>query len=169
MTENIVRWTAPSDHESRPGKQGSILLGLTAAKVWVVAIIGGGTLGRRIALMWGSMGRPVVLADTVSTVQTDALAFYNANIDAQVKHMGSASAGHLEVVGDAELAVKDAWLVIEAIPERLELKRKLFCQLEKAAPLDAILATNSSSFKSRDLVTLMKDASRGQTQGLDVT
>src|SRR6202167_6205942 len=127
----------------------------------VVAIVAGGTLGRRIALMWGSMGRPVMLADTVAKIRTDALAFYQANIDERIKHMGSSSAGHLEVVDDAALAVKDAWLVIEAIPERLELKRNLFRQLEETAPPDAILATNSSSFKSRELVTLMKDASRG--------
>jgi 3-hydroxybutyryl-CoA dehydrogenase len=128
----------------------------------LVAIIGGGTLGRRIALMWGSLGRPVLLADTVPGVRVDALAFYQENIDTHAKNMGGASAGHLEVVGQAELAVKDAWLVIEAIPERLELKRNLFRLLEETAPADAILATNSSSFKSRDIVTLMKDASRGQ-------
>ena len=114
------------------------------------------------------MGRPVVLADTVAKVRTDALAFYQENIDAHAQHMGSSSTGHLEIVGHPELAVKDAWLVIEAIPERLELKRNLFRQLEEAAPPDAILATNSSSFKSRDLVTLMKDASRGQHEGADV-
>jgi 3-hydroxybutyryl-CoA dehydrogenase len=112
--------------------------------------------------MWGSIGRPVVLADTVAKVREDALAFYQANIDAQSKHMGSSSSGRLEVVEEAALAVKDAWLVIEAVPERLELKRNLFRQLETTAPADAILATNSSSYKSRELTTLMKDASRGQ-------
>jgi 3-hydroxybutyryl-CoA dehydrogenase len=163
-------WTAPSDHTSRPGEESFVPLQVTTEPVCsqIVVIIGGGTLGRRIALMWGSLGRPVLIADTVVKVQSDALAFYKANIDALVKQMGGSSAGHLEVVGDAELAVKDAWLVIEAIPERLELKRTLFRQLEEQAPIDAILATNSSSFKSRDLVTLMKDSSRGQLRCLGV-
>jgi len=162
MTDGKVCWTAPLDHASRPGKENSASPEVTGVDGALVAIIGGGTLGRRIALMWGSLGRPVLLADTQPDVRVDALTFYQENINVHAKNMGSALAGHLEVVGQADLAVKDAWLVIEAIPERLELKRNLFRLLEEAAPADAILATNSSSFKSRDIVTLMKDASRGQ-------
>ena len=44
-----------------------------------------------------------------------------------------------------EEAVKDVDLVIEAVPEKLELKRKIFPEIEKAAPPHAIIATNSSS------------------------
>ena len=44
-----------------------------------------------------------------------------------------------------EEAVKNVDLVIEAIPEKLELKRKIFPEIEKAAPPHAIIATNSSS------------------------
>ena len=135
----------------------------------VVAIIGGGTLGRRIALMWGSMGSPVMLADTAAKARADALEFYQANIHARIKHIGSHSAGQLEVVEDNALAVKNAWLVIEAVPECLELKRNIFREIEEAAPLDAILATNSSSFKSRELITLVKDASRGQHHASDLS
>ncbi|MFX0095031.1 MAG: 3-hydroxyacyl-CoA dehydrogenase family protein, partial [Candidatus Hodarchaeota archaeon] len=44
-----------------------------------------------------------------------------------------------------EEAIKEAELIIEAIPENLELKRSIFQELGKKAPSDAILATNSSS------------------------
>ena len=43
----------------------------------------------------------------------------------------------------------DAWLVIEAIPERLELKKQIFGQLDELAAADAVLASNSSSYASR--------------------
>lgn len=62
-------------------------------------------------------------------------------------------AGTLTVVADLETAVKDAWLVIEAIPERLDWKREVFGELELLASEDAILATNSSSFKSREVAS----------------
>jgi 3-hydroxyacyl-CoA dehydrogenase len=48
-----------------------------------------------------------------------------------------------------EEAVKDAWLVIEALPEKLDLKISMFGQLDKHAPHDCILGSNSSSYKSR--------------------
>lgn len=54
-------------------------------------------------------------------------------------------------------AVKDAWLVAEAVPEKLEIKLSTFADLEKYAPDDCILASNSSSFKSSELVTRMSD------------
>ena len=43
-------------------------------------------------------------------------------------------------------AVKNADLIIEAVPEKLELKKDIFPQIDKAAPPHAIIATNSSSF-----------------------
>ena len=46
---------------------------------------------------------------------------------------------------DLAEAVTNAWLVVEAIPERLELKMEIFGQLDKLAATDAILASNSSS------------------------
>lgn len=51
-----------------------------------------------------------------------------------------------------ETAVKDAWLVIECVPEQLPIKIDTFAELEKKAPKDAILCTNSSSYKSREII-----------------
>src|SRR3712207_2433453 len=42
-------------------------------------------------------------------------------------------------------AVRDAWLVIEAAPEQMEIKERIFAQVSAAAPEGAILATNTSS------------------------
>lgn len=50
-------------------------------------------------------------------------------------------------------AVADAWLVIECVPEKLEMKTKIFGQLATLVRLDAILATNSSSYRSSEMLT----------------
>ena len=57
--------------------------------------------------------------------------------------------GRVSAEADLAEAVHNAWLVIEAIPERLELKKQMFGQLDELAPADAILASNSSSYASR--------------------
>lgn len=68
--------------------------------------------------------------------------------------------GTCSVTEDLTEALKDAWLVIEAVPEKLALKESTFADLEKYAPEDCILATNSSSFKSGELVGRIKDETK---------
>jgi 3-hydroxybutyryl-CoA dehydrogenase len=57
--------------------------------------------------------------------------------------------GQVSAQADIADAVRNAWLVIEAIPEKLELKKQIFGQLDELSPADAILASNSSSYASR--------------------
>lgn len=49
-------------------------------------------------------------------------------------------------------AVDNAWLIIEAVPEKLALKIATFAELEALAPEDCILASNSSSYKSSEMI-----------------
>lgn len=60
--------------------------------------------------------------------------------------------GRAEGIDDLAAAVKDSWLVFEVVPEKLELKESTFAELEKYAPKDCILASNSSSYKSGELI-----------------
>jgi len=62
------------------------------------------------------------------------------------------SHGTVRVFEDVETAVKNAWLIIECVPEQLPVKIDTFAELEQKAPKDAILSTNSSSYKSRDML-----------------
>jgi 3-hydroxybutyryl-CoA dehydrogenase len=57
--------------------------------------------------------------------------------------------GSVSAEADLAEAVHNARLVIEAIPERLDLMRQVFGQLDELSPADAILASNSSSYASR--------------------
>ena len=117
-----------------------------------VAVIGAGTLGRRVALMFASRGGLVRIHARRAEIGAAAVDFVEKQIGGLVEaHPGSAR-GRAEHVARLDDAVADAWLVIESVPERLELKQEVFAQMESAAPHDAILATNSSSYASRLIV-----------------
>ena len=116
-----------------------------------VAIAGAGTLGRRIATVFAAGGSDVRLFDT-SAEQLEA---GRDHVEQQVAAVQDAldlrpsRAGRVEVAGELPAAVDGAWLVIESVPERVELKIDVFGELDRVAARDAILATNSSSLPSR--------------------
>jgi 3-hydroxybutyryl-CoA dehydrogenase len=116
-----------------------------------VAVIGAGTMGSGIAQVCAQAGYRTRLVDA----QPQALAAGTARIlefwDKGIAKGKTTPAqkqqwvANLESASDAARAAKDADLVIEAVPESLDLKQKVFRQLDAAAPLHAILATNTSS------------------------
>jgi 3-hydroxyacyl-CoA dehydrogenase len=73
---------------------------------------------------------------------------------------GSKELGKVKVFEEIEPAVSEAWLVIEAVPEQLDLKISIFALLEKSAPHDALLASNSSSYKSSEIVVQVSDSGK---------
>ena len=127
-----MSFPVPANHASRP-----------------VAVIGAGTLGRRIALMFAAHGAQVVIHDLDGSQRDAALDYVTGNVTALAKSLTDVVPGRVSVEVDLAEAVHDAWLVIEAIPERLELKKQVFGQLDELAADDAILASNSSSYSSR--------------------
>ena len=119
-----------------------------------VVVIGGGTLGRRIAAVFASGGAIVRIADP-SEAQRNAAATYVAETAPELakKLADPRPVRPLETVADVKDALAGAWLVIEAVPERLDIKRPLFGMLDRFAEPDALLATNSSSYASREVIT----------------
>lgn len=111
-----------------------------------VAVIGAGTLGRRIALMFATRGGEVRLFDPQPQTRKEGVAYAQARVAKVVGHAEGASAGTVAPAGSLAAAVEGAWLVVEAVPERLELKREVLADLDRLAPADAIVASNSSSF-----------------------
>jgi 3-hydroxybutyryl-CoA dehydrogenase len=114
-----------------------------------VAVVGAGTLGRRIALMFAAHGADVKIYDLAETQRDAAVDFVSQNAPSLSDGLTGVVPGQVSAEADLAEAVGDAWLVIEAIPERLELKIQMFGQLDELAPSDAILASNSSSYASR--------------------
>lgn len=138
-----MSYEVPGDIEQRP-----------------VAVIGGGTLGRRVAMMFATQGGLARLHDVSAQQREEALAYVERRLPVAVERREGAVAGTVTAPDDLAEAVADAWLVIEAVPERLELKRTVFADLERLAPPDAILATNSSSYPSSRLVDAMSEPER---------
>ena len=127
-----MSFTLPTDFASRP-----------------VAVIGAGTLGRRIALMFAGHGADVTIYDLAETQRDVALDYVMNNLAVVTDSLTGVEPGRVSAEADLPEAVHKAWLVIEAIPERLDLKKQIFGQLDELAASDAILASNSSSYASR--------------------
>ena len=120
-------------------------------KIHKVAIVGTGILGTQIAILAACFGYEVSAFDTDEGSFTRGL----QKLKTSMKTAGKKSAFPTEDVdkvantvtfcNDLAEAIRDADLVIEAVPENLELKRQTFESLDALAPRGAILATNSSS------------------------
>ncbi len=118
-----------------------------------VAVIGTGTMGRMIALRTAQHGIPVTLSDSdpaaldrARAAIHDILRDWLAQGTLARIEIGAIE-GRLHYANDLAHAVRDADLVIEAIPERVEMKRALFSQLDELCRESAIIATNSSSIR----------------------
>ncbi|KAK3393684.1 hypothetical protein B0H63DRAFT_386091 [Podospora didyma] len=120
-----------------------------------VGILGAGVLGRRIAACWASKGYKVHVRDPDPQQITGALEYLKTEL---WRYNPTADPGKIDVQGfhDLKPAIEDSWLVIECVSEKLELKISTFAELEKIAHPDAILATNSSSYKSRELAVKVR-------------
>ena len=108
-------------------------------------------LGRRIAACFMAAGNTVRIRDPTAAALEQSQGYIRENISAFTT-LTSREAGCLEIYDDLAAAVRGCWLVIEAVPEILSLKEATFADLEKLAPDDCILATNSSSYKSSELL-----------------
>ncbi|APE37823.1 3-hydroxybutyryl-CoA dehydrogenase [Nocardia mangyaensis] len=124
--------SVPQNHRQRP-----------------VTVIGAGTLGRRIALMFATRGGTVRITDPHAETGAAAVAFVREQLPAVAAQVTDGSPGAVEYESDQATAVAGAWLVVEAVPEILDLKKQIFAQLDTQADADAIVSSNSSSYASR--------------------
>ncbi|MFW9947502.1 MAG: 3-hydroxyacyl-CoA dehydrogenase family protein [Candidatus Odinarchaeota archaeon] len=108
-------------------------------KIKIVAIVGAGAMGQQIVERTAMSGYSVRVYDTVR----DFLEKFVRRMNRKKKMKGIS--GEITLHNTLTEAVKDADLIIEAVPEKLELKKEIFSQIDKAAPSHAIIATNSSS------------------------
>ena len=120
-------------------------------KIKKVAVFGCGIMGTQIAILSASRGYEVAAYDVDESSYKTALAYFKAVVPFSPKRplltleQWEKGAEQVARFREPGMAVEDADLVIEAAPENLELKRKIFKQLDELAPGRAILATNSSS------------------------
>ncbi|MFF5390291.1 3-hydroxyacyl-CoA dehydrogenase family protein [Streptomyces sp. NPDC013012] len=117
-----------------------------------VTVIGAGTLGRRIALMFATRGGEVRIFDPNRAVAEQAVAYVAEHIGEVAATVEAGRPGTTVAHDDQADAVADAWLVVEAVPEHLDLKKRVFADLDRQAASDAILASNSSSYPTSRFV-----------------
>ena len=122
-----------------------------AEEIRSVVVIGAGTMGHGIAQVAAMARADVVLVDRTPELVEAGLSRIRANLDEGVGRGKvdpldrEAALDRLRVGTDPAAAAAGADLLIEAVPERLELKRALLKTLDAAAPPQAILGTNTSS------------------------
>jgi len=125
-----------------------------------IAVLGAGTLGRRIALMLATRGAEVRLYARTAATRDAGVAYAQAQLPGVLAKLPGGSAGRIVGAGDLAAALAGAWLVVESVPEDLALKRTLFQQVDALAEPDAILASNSSSYPSSAFADCVKNPAR---------
>lgn len=115
-----------------------------------IAVIGAGTMGPGMAAVFARAGHRVQLMDSAPAALERARGAVGQVLrvweDQSALREGEARAIAERIAFGTDLAaaVRSAWFVLEAVPEQLELKRRVFAQLEAAEGPQAILATNTS-------------------------
>jgi len=135
-----------------------------------IAVIGAGNMGHQIALLCAIHGYKTVCTDVKADILKKAEAFTDSYLPGRVEkerltqEQADAARANITFTSSLEEAVKDADYVIEAVLEVLDLKRKVFAQLDQMAPPHAVLATNSSAIVSSKIA----DATRRPEKVLNV-
>ncbi|MFT5618216.1 MAG: 3-hydroxybutyryl-CoA dehydrogenase [Arenicella sp.] len=116
-----------------------------------IAVIGAGTMGNGIAHVFAQTGYQVNLVDVSQPALDKALATIAKNMDRQIskgrleESQKENALKNISTFTDSAVAFADRDLIIEAATENLDLKLKIFADIDKKAPEGAILATNTSS------------------------
>ncbi|MEM9107771.1 MAG: 3-hydroxyacyl-CoA dehydrogenase family protein [Pseudomonadota bacterium] len=127
-----------------------------------ISVIGAGLMGHGIAASFARAGHSVSVFDTIP----DSLASLQGRAAASLATLGlsgeqsETAAALITPVADIRECVADAAFVVEAAPENLELKQKIFGDLEEAVPTDCILASNTSVIPITAIVEGMETPQR---------
>jgi 3-hydroxybutyryl-CoA dehydrogenase len=116
-----------------------------------ISVIGAGTMGNGIVHVFAQSGFEVKMIDISEAALQRGMQTISGNLDRQIKKGAITDAekaavlARISTVTDLSLGVKNADLVVEAATENIELKLKIFAQIDQSSPKKAILATNTSS------------------------
>ena len=116
-----------------------------------IAVLGAGTMGHGIAQIAAQAGYETVLCDVDAAALSKGFAKVRENLDSGVAkgkvtaEEREAALERLQASTDLVAAADGAALIVEAVPERMDLKESVFRMLGEIAPDNAILATNTSS------------------------
>jgi 3-hydroxybutyryl-CoA dehydrogenase len=126
-----------------------------------VGVVGCGLMGAGIAEVCAKAGYPVVVREAATSLLTAGLARISSSMERAVARGKLAAverdAAWGRIAGSTDMdALAECDLVVEAVPENLELKRQVFADLDAVAPAHAILASNTSSLAVTDMAAATK-------------
>ena len=130
-----------------------------------VAVIGAGTMGNGIAQTFATFGSAVQLVDVNAEGLRKGVAAIDGSLARIVKKGNLAEADARTISGRITAStdlksVTDVPLVVEAVVEKLEVKKAVFAALDAQCPADTILATNTSSISITQIAAFTKRADR---------
>jgi len=131
-----------------------------------VTVIGSGTMGNGIAHVFAQFGNKVNLVDISQPALDKAIATIRKNLDRQVakgvisEDEKSSTLKNITTFTKLEDAVSSSDLVVEAATENVDLKLKIFKQLDEICPSNTILASNTSSISITKIASVTKRADK---------
>jgi 3-hydroxybutyryl-CoA dehydrogenase len=123
-----------------------------------VFVLGAGTMGSGIVQAFAQSGYEVIMRDIEERFVERGIGIITKNLDRSMKKEKLTEEEKCEILAritpttDMSLA-KDADLIVEAAVENMEIKKKIFAELDEISKADAILATNTSSLSITDIAS----------------
>ncbi len=134
-------------------------------QISTVGIVGAGTMGQGIATTCAAAGLDVLLAERSPEIAAGCLEAIGEDLDRDIAKWRRTESEKKAILARIRLvaglpALEAAHLVIEAVPEDLELKCALFRELDGICPPEDILATNTSTLSVTEIATHTKRPDR---------
>jgi 3-hydroxybutyryl-CoA dehydrogenase len=138
---------------------------LSIDAIKTVAVLGAGTMGNGIAHVFARAGYRVILRDVEKRFLERGLETIGKNLDREIKKGKLAEAEKGSVLGRIQpvtemAAIAEADFVVEAVPEKIEIKRAVLTEADGILRPEVILASNTSSIAMTTLAALTKRADR---------
>lgn len=131
-----------------------------------ISVVGAGTMGNGIAHVFAQYGYEVTLIDVQQTSLDKALVTIGKNLDRQVtkgqldEAAKAKTLANITTTTDLATGVKNAELVVEAATENIDLKLRIFGEMDAHAPANCILASNTSSISITKIASITKRADK---------
>ncbi len=138
---------------------------MSTDQIKTVAVLGAGTMGNGIAHVFARAGYHVILRDVEQRFLERGLETVAKNLDREIKKGKLPEAERAAVLGRISLvtdmsAIGAADFVVEAVPEKIEIKRAVLTEADSVLGANAIIASNTSSIAMTTLAAMTKRADR---------
>src|SRR5262245_52877070 len=138
---------------------------MSLERIRTVGVLGAGTMGNGIAHVFARAGVQVILRDVEQRFLERAMETIGKNLDREIKKGKLTEADKGAVLGGVQLvtemrAIASADFVVEAVPEKLEIKRAVLAEADAILEPEVILASNTSSISMTTLAAMTRRPDR---------